>query len=73
VLAATALAARAASGKARHLKHELVEGVAEVARRLGNTLAIRRKCYIHPAVIVAHAENALLAVLERSVRSIHQI
>ncbi len=66
VLAATALAARAGSEEPRQVKHELVEGVAEVARRLGNTAAICRKCYIHPAVIVAHAENALPAVLEQS-------
>jgi hypothetical protein len=42
------------------------EGVAEVARHLGNTVAICRKCYIHPAVIVAHAEDALPGVLARS-------
>ena len=62
VLAALALASQSASGEPRRVKREL----AEVARHLGNTVAICRKCYIHPAVIVAHAENALPTVLERS-------
>ena len=66
VLAALALASQSASGEPRRVKRELAEGVAEVARHLGNTVAICRKCYIHPAVIVAHAENALPTVLERS-------
>ena len=66
MLAALALASQSASGEPRRVKRELAEGVAEVARHLGNTVAICRKCYIHPAVIVAHAENALPTVLERS-------
>lgn len=66
VLAAIALASQATAGEPRHFRRELAEGVAEVARHLGNTVAICRKCYIHPAVIVAHAEDALPAVLARS-------
>jgi len=66
VLAAIALASRATAGEPRHIRRELAEGIAEVARHLGNTVAICRKCYIHPAVIVAHAEDALPAVLARS-------
>jgi DNA topoisomerase-1 len=37
----------------------LNETAAAVARRLGNTAAITRKCYIHPAVLAAHQNRAL--------------
>jgi len=59
VLAAFALAARAASKESGNLKRQLAGAISEVARRLGNTVAICRKCYIHPDVIAAHAERAL--------------
>ncbi len=36
-----------------------------MARRLGNTVAIYRKCYIHPEVIAAHAEQTLATALAR--------
>ena len=36
-----------------------------MARRLGNTVAICRKCYIHPEVIAAHTEQALARALAR--------
>ena len=66
VLAAVPQASQATTGEPRQFRRELAQGVAEVARHLGNTVAICRKCYIHPAVIVAHAEDALPAVLARS-------
>lgn len=37
----------------------LAEATAEVARQLGNTPAITRKCYIHPAVLAAHQNPRL--------------
>jgi DNA topoisomerase-1 len=37
----------------------LAEAAAEVARQLGNTPAITRKCYIHPAVLAAHQNRGL--------------
>jgi DNA topoisomerase I len=33
--------------------------IAEVASKLGNTVTICRKCYIHPAVLEAHASGTL--------------
>ena len=39
----------------------IVETAKAVARELGNTAAISRKCYIHPAVLAAHQDPALLA------------
>ena len=65
VLAAFALAAEAASGENGNLKRQLAEAIREVARRLGNTVAICRKCYIHPEVIAAHTEQALARALAR--------
>jgi len=65
VLAATALAAQAASGEPRNVKRELADSIAQVAARLRNTVAICRKCYVHPSVIAAHAEGTLSAALER--------
>ena len=65
VLAAFALAAREASAESGDPKRQLSEAIGEVARRLGNTVTICRKCYIHPDVIAAHAEQSLRAELTR--------
>lgn len=45
----------------RELKQQLVRVVEEVATRLGNTPAIARRCYIHPALIEAHLDGSLPA------------
>jgi len=65
VLAAFALAAQAASREDSNLKRQVSEAIREVARRLGNTAAICRKCYIHPEVIAAHTEQPLATALSR--------
>ena len=64
LLAARALRGREASsvGEARR---ELAQAVAQVARRLGNTPAVCRKCYIHPAIIEAYLEGSLEEPLQR--------
>lgn len=41
------------------LKNNIVQAVEVVAKRLGNTKAVCRKCYIHPAVIRAYEEGSL--------------
>jgi DNA topoisomerase I len=41
-------------------KRNVVLAIEHVAARLGNTKAICRKCYIHPAVIDAYLENSLI-------------
>ncbi len=51
VLAAGALAAIAGVRSERHARREIVRAVEQVAQALGNTPAICRKSYIHPAVI----------------------
>src|SRR6202012_2141861 len=46
-------------GNQRENKRELVATIAAVARLLGNTPTICRKCYIHPEVLTAFADGRL--------------
>ncbi|HXI36020.1 MAG TPA: DNA topoisomerase IB, partial [Burkholderiales bacterium] len=62
LLAARALRTRRAAGVA-DTRRELAQAVAEVARKLGNTPAVCRKCYIHPAVLEAFAAGTLASTL----------
>ena len=41
------------------IKSVIARAVEEVAKQLGNTPAICRKCYIHPAVLLAYQDPAL--------------
>src|SRR3954469_654497 len=67
LLAAKALRRRqAATGQGR--KRHVAEAVTEVARQLGNTAAVCRKCYIHPAVFEAYAHGTLESLQGRSER-----
>jgi DNA topoisomerase-1 len=67
VLAAAALRElKAPEGAAKsQLKRNIVQAVETVARRLGNTKAVCRRCYIHPAIIQAYEEGALTRSLRR--------
>jgi DNA topoisomerase-1 len=58
VLAAAALGRAAQLWPGTEPKHRLVEAIDEVARRLGNTRAVCRKSYIHPAVIDAYLDGS---------------
>jgi DNA topoisomerase-1 len=72
VLCARALAdlvaqPEAASGShvsARARKKNLTQAIKDVAARLGNTAAVCRRCYVHPAVVAAYLGGAL--VLDRA-------
>ena len=46
-------------------KKELVHAVENVAKRLGNTPAICRKCYIHPAVFEGYLDGSLAEGLKQ--------
>lgn len=66
--AATVLAARAlreigAFESATQARRNVVQAVETVAKRLGNTPTICRKCYVHPAVINAYLDGAAVDVL----------
>jgi DNA topoisomerase I len=49
-------------------KRNVVQAIESVAKRLGNTKAVCRKCYIHPAVIDFYMEGSLLQTLTRRVK-----
>jgi DNA topoisomerase-1 len=44
-------------------KRRIAQAVATVAERLGNTKAVCRKCYIHPAVFDAYVDGSLRGAL----------
>jgi DNA topoisomerase-1 len=60
VLAAGALKALdPARSSEAELKRNIVQAIEFVAKRLGNTKAVCRKCYIHPAIIEAYRSGSL--------------
>ena len=65
VLASLALQELDPSDSDTGVKKNIVRAVENVAESLGNTPAICRKCYIHPAVIDAYLEGSLLDVLQQ--------
>ena len=65
VLAIQALQACGTGESAAQAKKAVVEAIKTVAAQLGNTPAICRKCYVHPAVIEAYLEGSLLRMLQR--------
>jgi DNA topoisomerase-1 len=44
-------------------KRNIVRAVESVARRLGNTKAVCRKCYIHPAILDSYMDGSMLRML----------
>lgn len=67
VLAARALlASRPCENKAQ-VKKNLVRAIESVAERLGNTVAVCRKCYVHPEVLDGYTEGVLLEMLKEPV------
>ena len=65
VLAVQALQTCGAGESAAQAKKAVVEAIKTVAAQLGNTPAICRKCYVHPAVIEAYLAGSLLEMLQR--------
>jgi DNA topoisomerase-1 len=60
VLAAKALAGVRAFASQAEAKRNIVRAIESVAKRLGNTQAVCRKCYIHPAVFDAYLDGATI-------------
>ena len=50
-------------------KKNILRAVESVAAKLGNTKAVCRKCYIHPAILESYADGTLLNTLEKRARS----
>jgi DNA topoisomerase-1 len=68
VLAAQALAAAAAFKSEREAKRNVVQAIESVAKRLGNTKAVCRKCYIHPAILDAYMDGATIQTIRARAR-----
>jgi DNA topoisomerase I len=64
VLAAKALADAAVFSSAAEAKRNIVRAVESVAKRLGNTKTVCRKCYIHPAILDAYVDGATIGTLK---------
>ncbi len=47
------------------LKRNIVQAIKQVAERLGNTPAICRKSYVHPAILECYTNGTMLEALER--------
>ncbi len=59
VLALSALQGNGAARSARHARRSVQHAIAGVAARLGNTPAICRKSYVHPAVVDAYLDGTV--------------
>jgi DNA topoisomerase-1 len=52
-------------------KKNIVQAIKEVAARLGNTLAVCRKCYVHPLVLETYLAGETLPLVRRSRPGLH--
>ena len=68
VLAAMSLQEMEAVDEEAKAKHNVVAAIEQVAERLGNTPAICRKCYVHPAVIESYLDGTLADSLKERVK-----
>jgi len=68
VLAAQLLHQQPAAQAVREAKRQVVQAIAQVAQRLGNTPTICRNCYVHPAVINGYLDGTLHAAFRRRQR-----
>lgn len=67
VLAARALQEIASFDDEAQAKRNVVQAIETVAKRLGNTRAICRKCYVHPAIIDAYLDGTMVKVVQERV------
>ncbi len=65
VLVARALADAPQASSAAATKRSVVQAIEAAADRLGNTVAVGRKCYVHPAVLEAFAEGDVIGPAKR--------
>jgi DNA topoisomerase-1 len=67
-LAALALQELATAAEGLPPKKSMLRAVEAVAKLLGNTPAICRKCYIHPAIFDGYLDGSLLSALKQRAR-----
>ena len=60
VHAAALLRTLTSFGSVTEARRNIVRAVESVAQRLGNTKAVSRKCYIHPAVLDSYADGSMV-------------
>ncbi|MYM34808.1 DNA topoisomerase IB [Duganella sp. FT94W] len=65
VLAAVALQEYEKYDSEAQAKKNVVQAIESVAKKLGNTPTICRKCYVHPAVIESYLDGTMLTALRR--------
>jgi DNA topoisomerase-1 len=65
VLAAVALLEYEKYDSEAQAKKNVVQAIESVAKKLGNTPTICRKCYVHPAVIESYLDGTMLTALRR--------
>lgn len=65
VLAAMALQEFEKFDSEAQAKKNIVRAIEDVAKRLGNTPAICRKCYVHPEVLTSYIDGSLLEALHQ--------
>ncbi len=64
VLAAKALVSCRRGGNKAQVKKNVVQAIEAVAQRLGNTVAVCRKCYVHPEILNSYMEGTFPATLK---------
>jgi DNA topoisomerase-1 len=69
VLAAKALQEIASFDSAAQAKKNIVRAVEAVAKKLGNTTSVCRKCYIHPEILDAYMDGSLVDTLQQRARA----
>jgi DNA topoisomerase I len=68
VLAAKLLRDFEAVDSEARAKKNIVRAIEEVARQLGNTRAVCRKCYVHPAILEAYMDGTMLKTVAQRAR-----
>lgn len=66
VLAAYALRELTPASSATATKRNVAAAIKRVARRLGNTPAVCRKCYVHPSIFQAYSAGQLASLVEHT-------
>ena len=69
VLAATAFKELEQFETKAQAKKNIVRVVEQVAKRLGNTPAVCRKCYVHPAIFDAYLQGSMIQTVRQRART----
>ncbi|HET7695770.1 MAG TPA: hypothetical protein VFK57_08695 [Vicinamibacterales bacterium] len=73
VLAAQLLRAYERVDSQARAKKNVVAAIEHVAKQLGNTRAVCRKCYVHPAVIDAYLDGTMMKTVAQRARAVQAV